>query len=119
MAAEQYPQQRAEALRFVTVPNGGIRSGTVAIGAPSFFRLEWLSPGSTSWSGEQSRRNFEVASTLVTPGDPAKSLLLMHPLAPEAGGDPRHGGGRQFTSQDDPDWQTMVQWVLGEKAGRQ
>ena len=119
MAAEQYPQQRAEALRFVTVPNGGIRSGTVAIGAPSFFRLEWLSPGNTSWSGEQSRRNFEVASTLVTPGDPAKSLLLMHPLAPEAGGDPRHGGGRQFTSQDDPDWQTMVQWVLGEKAGRQ
>jgi hypothetical protein len=102
------------------VPNGGIsRSGTVAVGAASFFHLEWLSPGSTSWTDEQSRRNFENISPLVTPGDPAKSLLLMHPLAPEAGGDPSHGGGRQFTSQDDPDWQTMVQWVLGQKAERQ
>jgi hypothetical protein len=101
------------------VPNAGIKSGTVAVSAASFFHLEWLSPGSTSWTEEQSRRNFEHVSTLVTPGNPGKSLLLMHPLAPEAGGDPRHGGGSQFTSEDDPDWQAMMQWVRGQKAGRQ
>jgi hypothetical protein len=102
------------------VPNGGISSGTIAVGAASIFHLEWLPHGNTSWTGEQSRRNFEHVSTLVTPGDPAKSLLLMHPLAPEAGGEAhRHGGGKQFTSQDDPDWQTMLQWVLGKKTDSQ
>jgi hypothetical protein len=87
--------------------------------ATALFRLKRLSPGSTFWTEEQSRRNFEVASSLVTPGDPAKSRLLMHPLAPEAGGDRHHGGGREFTSEDDPDWVTMTQWVLGNKADKQ
>jgi len=42
--------------------------------------------------------------------------LLMHPLAPEAGGDsPVHQGGRQFFSRDDPDWQTLAEWVRGKK----
>src|SRR5258705_12449759 len=50
------------------------------------FRLEPLAPGSKTWSEEQSRRNFEMASRLVVPGDPQAGLLLMHPLAPEAGG---------------------------------
>jgi hypothetical protein len=82
------------------------------------FRLEKLSPGSTSWTEEQSRRNFEVVSKLVTPGDPLKSRLLMHPLSPLAGGDPsHHQGGRQFESQYDPDWMTMAVWVSGGSAG--
>jgi hypothetical protein len=83
------------------------------------FRLERLSPGSTSWTEEQSRRNFEVVSQLVTPGDPLKSRLLMHPLAPEVGGGPQHGGGKQFKSQDNPDWLIMAQWVSGQTADRQ
>ena len=40
------------------------------------FRLEKLSPGSKAWSEEQSRRNFEMASRLVVPGNPQAGLLL-------------------------------------------
>src|SRR6266446_6398603 len=75
------------------------------------FRLEALSPGSTDWSDEQSQRNFQSALEVVVPGDPASSKLLLHPLSPEAGGDPFHSGGRQFASQNDPDWRVMAEWV--------
>jgi len=81
------------------------------------FRLEKLAPGATFWSEEQSRENFEMASTLVIPGDPATSPLLLHPLAPEAGGDIFHSGGRQFRSKDDPAWKSLAQWVNGAKLG--
>ena len=71
------------------------------------FRLERLSPGASTWSEEQSRRNFAMASILVNPGDPATSRLLQQPLAPEAGGNVYHSGGRQFASKED--------WVNGQK----
>src|SRR5205814_971481 len=58
-------------------------------------------------------RNFENAVQQVVPGDPASSRLLIHPLAPEAGGDPFHSGGRQFASQTDPDWLVLADWVRG------
>jgi hypothetical protein len=87
--------------------------------ATALFHLRRLAPGSTFWTEEQSRLNFGVVTALVAPGDPVKSRLLMHPLAPEAGGDRHHGGGRQFTSEDDPDWVTLSQWVLGTKVSKQ
>jgi len=77
----------------------------------SAFKLQQLAPGSSSWTMEQSKLNFESVSRLVVPGDPAKSRLLKHPLAPEAGGDYFHGGGRQFPSQSDPEWKTLADWV--------
>src|SRR5256886_6266222 len=49
------------------------------------FRLERLSAGTSSWTEEQSRTNFQIVSELVTPGNPLTSLLLLMPLAPEAG----------------------------------
>jgi hypothetical protein len=80
--------------------------------------LEMLPPGMSFWTEEQSRRNFAAVSRLVVPGDPASSLLLRMPLAPEAGGlADTHQGGRQFASEDDPDWKNMKAWVLGQKAG--
>lgn len=79
------------------------------------FRLEKLPPGSTLWTEEQSRKNFETVAKLIIPGDPSASRFVMHPLAPEAGGDPNHNGGRQFESKNDPDWQTIAQWVRGSK----
>ena len=79
------------------------------------FRLLPLSPGSATWTEEQSRRNFENVSNLVVPGSPASSPLLLHPLAAEAGGDRFHSGGRQFTSQNDPDWQIVAEWVRQAK----
>ncbi|HEY6239763.1 MAG TPA: hypothetical protein VIW78_02890 [Burkholderiales bacterium] len=80
------------------------------------FRLEKLSPGEKFWTEEQSRRNFEVVSRLVAPGDPAKSLLLLQPLAPEAGGNAYHTGGRQFATKNDPNWKTLARWVGGPSA---
>jgi hypothetical protein len=80
--------------------------------------LERLSPGANFWTEEQSRANFQVVSKLVVPGNPLSSLLLLMPLAPEAGGlADTHQGGRQFRTQDDPDWKNMAAWVRGQKAG--
>jgi hypothetical protein len=80
--------------------------------------LEMLPPGASFWTEEQSRHNFEVVSKLVVPGKPELSLFLRMPLAPEAGGlADTHQGGRQFATEDDPDWQNMKAWVLGQKAG--
>jgi hypothetical protein len=71
-----------------------------------------LSPGSTTWNEEQSRRNFQLVQKVVVPGYDG-SKLLTHPLAEAAGGDPHHGGGQQFASQNDPEWQTLKEFVLG------
>ena len=78
------------------------------------LRLEKLPDGATSWTEEQSRKNFAVVSALAVPGDIANSRLLVHPLAPEAGGDLFHSGGRQFASKDDPDWKILAQWISGQ-----
>jgi hypothetical protein len=69
------------------------------------FHLERLAPDAHAWTDEQSRRNFEMISILVNPGD--------HPLAPESGGDVYHSGGRQFPSKRDPAWRTLAAWVSG------
>jgi hypothetical protein len=78
--------------------------------------LEMLPPGANFWTEEQSRRNFETVSKLVVPGNPSMSLFLRMPMAPEAGGlADTHQGGRQFASEDDPDWKNMRAWVMGQK----
>ena len=79
--------------------------------ANNFVHLERLAPGQTMWNEEQSRKQFESISKLVTPANRAQSRLLIHPLAPEAGGDLFHSGGRQFESKSDPDYQVLMQWV--------
>jgi hypothetical protein len=78
--------------------------------------LDTLPSGKDFWTEEQSRHNFETVSKLVVPGNPSLSLLLRMPMAPEAGGlADTHQGGRQFATEDDPDWKNMKAWVLGEK----
>jgi hypothetical protein len=79
------------------------------------LHLVALSPGSTTWNEEQSRRNFQLVQKVVVPGY-EDSKLVIHPLAEQAGGDPHHGGGQQFESKNDPDWQTLKAFVLGAKA---
>ncbi len=79
----------------------------------SAFKLEALPAGAKGWTDEQSRKNFATVSKLVNPGDPMVSRLLMHPLAPEGGGDVFHSGGRQFMSTNDPDWKAMAAFVNG------
>jgi hypothetical protein len=78
------------------------------------FHLVPLSPGATAWNEEQSKQNFELVHRVAAPGV-IDSPLVKHPLAQEAGGDPHHGGGQQFASQSDPDWQTLKAFVSGAK----
>ena len=82
-----------------------------ATGTP--LRLQPLSPGSTVWNDEQSRKNFEAVRRVVVPGS-MKSMLLVHPLAEPAGGDFFHSGGKHWDSQSDPEWRTLRAFVLGE-----
>ena len=79
------------------------------------FRLQPLSPGSSSWTDEESRRNFEAVQRLIVPGNPQASRLLTMPLAAEVGGVAFHPGGKHWTSQDDPEWQALAAWVRGAK----
>jgi hypothetical protein len=74
--------------------------------------LEPLLPGET-YTEEQTRRNFERVQKLVVPGQPLKSLLLVNPLAEEAGGSHWHGGGKHWHSQNDPEWKILADWVRG------
>jgi hypothetical protein len=84
-------------------------------GSNNNLRLERLAPGQSTWNEEQSLKNFAVVSKLVNPGDPDTSRLLLHPLAPEGGGDVFHSGGRQFADKNDPGWKTIADWVKGAK----
>ena len=81
------------------------------------LHLERMPAGASFWTEEQSRKNFDTVSALVVPGDVANSRLLLQPLAPEAGGNTFHSGGRQFANKNDPDWKTLAQWV-GGKTGK-
>ena len=85
----------------------------------SNFRLQALEEHKLFFTEEQSRKNFESASTMVLAGeDPLKSRFLTHPLAVAAGGDPFHGGGKHFHSQYDPEWRIMADWVAGATSRR-
>jgi hypothetical protein len=100
---------------FLEKREGHVRCYTCHSENNSAFHLERLSGESKSWTDEQSRKNFQSVSGLVAANDPAASRLLIHPLAPEAGGDLFHSGGRQFENKNDPDWKLLAQWAGAEK----
>jgi YVTN family beta-propeller protein len=79
------------------------------------MRLEPLASGAATWNDEQSRKNFTAVSRVVVAGN-LRSRLLLHPLAEQAGGDFYHNGGKHWTSQNDPEWQTLKAWVFGGSA---
>ena len=82
--------------------------------ANNMLRLEKLPDGQSTWSEEQTRKNFNTVSKIVQAGDtPLTSKILLHPLAAEAGGDAFHSGGRQFASKNDPQWKLIAQWAQG------
>ena len=101
-------QKRAGHTRCVVCHSSNLRA----------FNLQTPVPGSSGYTEEQSRRNFENVSRLVSPGNPEASVLLLHPLAHDAGGDVFHSGGRQFRSKDDPEWKTLAEWVRQAKPTR-
>jgi hypothetical protein len=75
--------------------------------------LEPLTPGATGYTDEQARRIYDRIQRVVVPGEPAKSLLLMNPLAEEAGGSHWHSGGKHWTSQTHPEFEVLSSWVRG------
>jgi hypothetical protein len=77
------------------------------------LRLQPLAKGSTTWSEDDTKKNFAtVSQRAALPGN-AKSLLLIHPLEESAGGDFYHSGGKHWSSQNDPEWQTLRAWIMG------
>jgi hypothetical protein len=84
-------------------------------GSGTPLRLQPLSPGSTTWNDEESRKNFEAVRRVVVPGN-ANSRLLIHTLDEKAGGDFYHSGGKHWSSQSEPEWQTLRAWVMGQTA---
>jgi hypothetical protein len=78
-------------------------------GSGTPLRLQPLPKGSTTWSEEDSRKNFE-AVVRVAAGS-LRSPLLRHALAEQAGGDFYHSGGKHWDSQNDPEWQILKAWV--------
>src|SRR6202043_3137566 len=82
--------------------------------ANNMLRLERLPDGQSGWTEEQTRKNFETVVKIVQAVDnPLTAKLLIHPLAPEAGGDAFHSGGRQFASKNDPNYRIIAQWAQG------
>ena len=82
--------------------------------ANNMLRLEKLPDGQAAYTEEQTRKNFETVSKIVQAvDDPLKSKILIHPLAPEAGGDAYHSGGRQFATKNDPLWKAIADWTKG------
>jgi hypothetical protein len=100
---------------FLKKREGHARCIVCHAGAANSFHLEPLAPGSATWTEEQSRKNFESVSKLVSKTNLMNSPLLKHPLAGKAGGDDFHSGGRQFQSQSDPDWKAIADWARGNK----
>jgi hypothetical protein len=113
----EYYRTRVEPI-FLKKRPGHARCVVCHVGSNNAFRLQPLQAGSITWTEEQSRLNFEIVSRLVTPGDPTSSRLLLHPLSPKSGGDAFHSGGRQFASQNDPDWRVLADWVRNAKITR-
>ena len=84
-------------------------------GQGTTLRLQPLAPGRTTWTEDESRKNFQAIQRVAFPGN-VKSRLLLHPLEEKAGGDFYHSGGKHFASQNDPEWLTLKAWVLGQTA---
>ena len=80
------------------------------------MRLQELSPGATTWNEAQSRLNFNVVRTRVTPYQINNSKLLLHPLVAEGGGTFYHSGGKHWNSFLDREWQVIANWVCGRKS---
>jgi len=82
-------------------------------GSGTPLRLVRPSVNGTSWTEEESKKNFEAMRRVAFAGN-AKSLLLIHPLEETAGGDFFHSGGKHWASQNDPEWQTLRAWIMGQ-----
>jgi hypothetical protein len=77
------------------------------------MNLTPLAKGSATWTEEETKKNFAAVQKVAFAGNP-KSMLLIHPLDETAGGDFYHSGGKHWTSQSDPEWQLLRNFVMGQ-----
>jgi hypothetical protein len=99
---------------FLTKRPGHARCVMCHADANNMLRLQKLPEGQTTWGEEDTRKNFDTVSKIVgAVDDPLTAKILLHPLAPEAGGDAFHSGGRQFANKNDPYWKTIAEWAKG------
>jgi len=99
---------------FVSKRPGHARCVMCHAEANNALRLEKLPAGQETWNEEQTRKNYDTVVKLVQAADdPLKSKILIHPLAPEAGGDAFHSGGRQFANKNDANWKAIAAWAKG------
>ena len=82
-------------------------------GAGTPLRFQPLASGATTWTDEESQKNFAVIKRVSSAG--VKSRLIVHPLEEQAGGDFYHSGGKHWASQNDPEWKVLQAFVLGQK----
>ena len=78
--------------------------------------LQPLSPGSTTWDEEQSRKNFDACSNMINSRDVDASPLLVYPLAEKAGGNHFHPGGKHWESKSAAEFRILSEWAHGQKA---
>lgn len=99
---------------FLTKRPGHARCVMCHAEANNMLKLEKLPEGQAAWTEEQTRKNFETVSKIINAvDDPLTAKILIHPLAPEAGGDAYHSGGRQFANRNDPYWKAIAEFAKG------
>jgi hypothetical protein len=99
---------------FLTKRPGHARCVMCHAEANNMLKLQKLPEGQAAWGEEDTRKNFDTVSKIVQAvDDPLTAKILIHPLAPEAGGDSFHSGGRQFANRNDPYWKTIADWAKG------
>ena len=99
---------------FLTKRAGHARCVMCHAEANNMLHLQKLPPGQATWSEEDTRKNFDTVSKIINAvDDPMTAKILIHPLAPEAGGDAYHSGGRQFPNRNDPYWKTIAEFAKG------
>ena len=77
------------------------------------MNLTPLAKGSATWTEEATKKNFAAVQKVAFAGN-SKSMLLLHPPDEKAGGDFYHRGGKHWTSQSDPEWQLLRNFVMGQ-----
>ena len=78
------------------------------------LRLQPLAKWGTTWTEEDSKKNFAAVTQRVAFAGNPKSPLLLHPLEETAGGYFYHSGGKHWTSQNDAEWQMLRSWIMGK-----
>ena len=76
-----YYKARVEPL-FLNKRDGHARCFVCHVDGNNAFRLQKLAGKNKTWSEEESRKNFAMASALVTPGNPDKSSVIQRVRLP-------------------------------------